>query len=503
MRASSWWAHPFRFLLRREGGTSLALFRIGVGLTCLVTFTGIIATGQVESMWLEPEHGGYRELVQPYPWLFELIGLTPTTLWAVIAVLLLSAATLTIGLCGRLSALVLLQAHYAVTRINGHTTGCDDQLIHNALWLLILARSTATLSLGCWWRHRRWTSDELVAAWPRYLAIFQIVVVYFVTGISKQHESWALDDGSALYYILQDPYWQRWDMSWLAWVYPLVQASSVVTIIWERAAPLLLVAIACQGVRQPGRLVRFINKLNFRRWYVLIGVGVHLGIWILMGLGNFSWISLSFYFCLYQPEEWAWGPAVAPTAVEPAGRTGPRARLAWLVGAWLVPLYCLLHVAAVCYGSYPHEDREEIWEPLAAYYKYCGTRQGWPMFTWSSHHARRLYVDIQEEGQWRTVFAQSSSVYTWRYYQLNAEHLRAGVLYSLRSSSRHKQLADWFAARAAADFPGASRMRLRMHDFTMLTPEEVRAGRVEPYEVEETTIADVDLRELHGGGGEK
>src|SRR5262245_27656757 len=129
-------------LLHQERGTSLALFRIGVGLTCFATFISIIATDQVESMWLEPEDGGYRVLVKPYPYLFEWIGLTPATLWGVVAAVVVSSFSLCVGFYGRLSALVLLQAHSAVMGLNGHVTGCDDQFIHNALCLLVLGRST-------------------------------------------------------------------------------------------------------------------------------------------------------------------------------------------------------------------------------------------------------------------------------------------------------------------------------------------------------------------------
>jgi hypothetical protein len=44
--------------------------------------------------------------------------------------------------------------------------------------------------------------------------------------------------------------------------------------------------------------------VNFRRLFVVIGVMIHLGILLFLEVGPFSWITLSFYLCLYHPDEW-------------------------------------------------------------------------------------------------------------------------------------------------------------------------------------------------------
>src|SRR5262245_23831974 len=141
----SLWKHWTSLLRERERGTSLALFRIAVGLTVLATLGDIVLRGVAPAIWLDTAYGGYRTLGEP-PWLFGLLGgVTPATLWGMIALAAASAFTLTLGLFARLSALVLLQAYLALTGINPAITGCDDQLIANALWLLVLAQSAATL----------------------------------------------------------------------------------------------------------------------------------------------------------------------------------------------------------------------------------------------------------------------------------------------------------------------------------------------------------------------
>src|SRR5262249_45989543 len=150
-----------------------------------------------------------------------------------------SGALLALGLGGRVTALVVAQSYLAVSQLNPLCCAGDDRLLSNALWLLVLSRSTVTLSLDCRLRTGRWVSDEPVPAWPRYLAIVQLVLVYGATGLQKMGIDWLPGGGfAALYYILQEPAWVRWDMSWLAWVFPLTQIATAVAWFFEVSAPL-------------------------------------------------------------------------------------------------------------------------------------------------------------------------------------------------------------------------------------------------------------------------
>jgi len=42
-----------------------------------------------------------------------------------------------------------------------------------------------------------------------------------------------------------------------------------------------------------------------RWWYAFIGVGVHVSIWAMMNLGPFSWITMTYYLCLWHHDEYA------------------------------------------------------------------------------------------------------------------------------------------------------------------------------------------------------
>lgn len=300
------WSRWLALLKERENGTSLALFRIACGLTVVCTIGTVVVHGLAPVIWLDAADGGYSKL-DDNPWLFRLIGgVNPLTLWSMIGVCMGFGVALIVGWGGRITAFVVLQSFLAISHINSHIGGCDDQLIGNALWLVVLSRSTATLSLDCRRRTGSWHSEELIPAWPRYLAIFQLVLVYFTTGVQKLSITWTPAGGySSLYYFLQEPSFQRWDMSWLAWVYPLTQIATAISWTWEVTSPLLLLALWYRRTRtQPGRLRAFFNRIHFRELFVVIGVGMHLGVWIFIGLGPFTWITLSIYVCLFRPEEW-------------------------------------------------------------------------------------------------------------------------------------------------------------------------------------------------------
>lgn len=304
-RLGRMWAAWVRFFDRREAGTTLALWRIACGLCLVGTVAAVVLAGAVPLLWLAPADGGYTQPATP--WLFRQIGgVTPATVNTMITVTIVAGVFMTVGLGGRVSVLVALQGFLALMMINTDATGGHDGVISNGLWLLVLSRSTETLSLDCRLRTGRWTSDRPVPAWPRYLAIFQLVLIYWSTGLHKLSATWTPAGGfSALYYILQQPTWHRWDMSWLAWVYPLTQIATAVTWVWELTAPLLLLALWYRATpERTGLLRRLFNRLNFRRWWVAIGVALHLGIFVFLEVGPFSWIMLAFYICLYRPEEW-------------------------------------------------------------------------------------------------------------------------------------------------------------------------------------------------------
>jgi len=302
-RLKRWWAAWVELLSIREPGTSLARFRIAVGLVILYSLSSMIAADLVEVMWIDAAYGGLQTLDTSH-WLVALLGgRTVDTAWILVGSGLVLATLLVAGLGGRLTVLCTLQVYYAIITAKSTLAGGYDTLITNALWMLLLAESTATLSLDCRRRTGRWVSSRLVPAWPRYLVILQLLVVYGSTGLYKLSPVWTPGgDLSALYWVFQDPTWRRFDMDFTASVYWITQLATAVTWWWEVLAPVMLLVFWFRYTHERGGRVRgWFNRFDLRKPWAAIGISLHLGILVMLNVGPFSPISLAYYLCLVPP----------------------------------------------------------------------------------------------------------------------------------------------------------------------------------------------------------
>jgi hypothetical protein len=304
-RAAALWAAWVRLLDRREPGDALALMRIAVGLVAATNLIWLASTGQVPVIWFDRAYGGYRAFDRLPAVIQWLGGATPGVIWGLVATGIAGGALLTLGLGGRLAAFVTLQAMIPLHRLNDEVGGSADIVMTNALWILVLSRSTETLSLDCWLRRRSLRSDAEIPAFPRYLAILQLVLIYTTTGLQKLSVHWLPVSGfSAIYYILQQPAWQRFEMTWIAHVYPITQLATAVTWFFETFAVLLLFVYYFRyTAERGGRLRRWINRFDLRIPWMATGLLLHLFIYATMVVGPFSHIMVAMYFCLWEPSE--------------------------------------------------------------------------------------------------------------------------------------------------------------------------------------------------------
>jgi hypothetical protein len=301
------WSGVVALFDRKEPGTALAWFRMGIALTLLVTLHQMWSADVIDLLWCGPNDGGYRKLAgsNHMKVLLSLeLGIPMCMLvhrvyWICVA----SASAMLLGIGGRFSVLVTLMSWLTLMDMNSHAGGSYDELMANAMWLLVLAPSTATWSLDCWIRTGRPVSGRLVSAWVRYLAVFQLILMYWTTGLQKLSAYWTPGgDFSALYYILQQPTWQRYDMAWVAWFFPLTQLATAVTWVWEVSSPIWLLAFWYGLTRdRPGRLRRWFAIGRVGLVYASLGFVFHVFIELFMNVGPFGWASLAFYPCLLHP----------------------------------------------------------------------------------------------------------------------------------------------------------------------------------------------------------
>lgn len=303
------WGALVRLTSHQETGLCVGLFRILVALVLVQSVVAVMRADVVDMLWVDVAHGGFRTLGAG-SWLLQAMGgpthaVVGSLLWIALAAGVLLALGIGGPVGGRLVALVCQQCYWAVLSTNPDARGGSDYLIVNALWLLFLADSTASLSVHSRWKTGRWASRGLIYAWPRYLAVLQIVVVYTLTGLQKIGSSWMpWGDFSALYWVYQDPTFLRFPMDWTAHVYPLTQILTVTTWLWETFAFLLLFAYYYRATPgRPGRLRALANRFDIRVPFVAIGVGLHVSIFATLDVGPFSLITLSYYVCLFSARE--------------------------------------------------------------------------------------------------------------------------------------------------------------------------------------------------------
>ena len=177
----------------------------------------------------------------------------------------------------------------------------------NMLWLLVFARSDATMSLTCWLRHRSWTSLDQTHSWVRWALVFQLSLMYWATGIQKMGMEWMPWGGyEAVYYAVLHPAFARFDHSWVSHIMPMVQLGTAVTWLWEVSFPVVLLWLWARHTRdRGGRLRRWLLRWDLRIVYVSIGLSMHGLTWLLMDVGPFSSVTCCFYLCLFHPNEYS------------------------------------------------------------------------------------------------------------------------------------------------------------------------------------------------------
>lgn len=303
--AWAWWV---AFWSEEEPPVVLAVLRILVGLVILQDVGSMLWTQDVAWLFVDDTHGG---LVAPGKgpfWLAWLGGATWGNVIGLLATTCLFAALLTVGLGGRLVPLVLIQLLMAVFDLHPGTGGGHDRVMTNLCWLLVLGPSTATFSVDAWRRTGRWHDPTPVLALARRLGVFQLVLMYTVTGFAKQGSAWfAMERFTAVYRALLNPSWARWDLAGVLGhpvAFAATQLGTVGSWWWEALWPVLLVHLL---LRHPPLAHTRLGRLNARwdlRWpFVVLGVVTHGVLFALMNLGPFSAITLSLYVTLLRPDD--------------------------------------------------------------------------------------------------------------------------------------------------------------------------------------------------------
>ena len=248
---------------RREPATAQVLVRILVGLCVLGDLVDVARLGLVDTIW------------EPLPF------------WIAFA----AAIAFTLGLLTRVAGVVLVLALAKLASLWPDGDRGIDAVFRVTICVLVLSSCHARWSIDAWFRRKlgRPFPDE-VPAWPRYLLFAQLVWIYFSSAHNKMEPEWTPVGGfAALGNVLSDPHYARFSSGWVASAWPLANVATFVTMAFEWSAPLLLL---------PGR-----DRFHFRRIWIAVGVGFHVGIAIFLRLGVFPYGMLALYPVLLPPDE--------------------------------------------------------------------------------------------------------------------------------------------------------------------------------------------------------
>lgn len=124
----------------------------------------------------------------------------------------------------------------------------------------------------------------------------------------------------------------------------------------------------------------------------------------------------------------------------------------------------------------------QVQRPLAApfeiYAELSGSRQGWSMFASPQRHPAELHVDLELDGQWQPLYRPRDDAHAWHRDQFEHNRFRKFLGRFARGFHRkhYDEAAAWVAAQALHEHPEATRVRVRLHRYATLPPEQVRAG---------------------------
>ncbi len=297
---------------RREPAHAVALVRVVYGLALAAHMGWMWVTGAWRWVWLSPADGGLVALNRT--WLDRVGGPTPGLVEGLVVVSAGAGLLLALGCFTPVAAFVAALSWSVLTDLGVNAGGSYDFLGGNVFFLLLFAGSGEVWAVDAWRSRLRARGPALVPVWPRWLMVWQLVVMYDATVWQKVSSGW-VPGGSAdaLWYILQQPTWQRIDMQWLAAYFRLTQVATLGTWVFEHAAPLLVLAAWYRETRtRRGWLRAQFNRVDFRVAYLAVGVAMHIGIEATMEVGAFNVFTLGMYAACFSGEEVRRGLGASP-----------------------------------------------------------------------------------------------------------------------------------------------------------------------------------------------
>lgn len=270
------WSRWVAWCGRQEDVRPLALVRVLVPLTILLDQLNVARLGLLSWFYVPFDAGGLSDTQDAYYVLGALGPDDAVGLWAWGAMMACLVAVMA-GVAVRPALLIGVLLYAQLGHLHPGGDRGIDRILRTVL-LVILVSGSAGVSP---WRRG---APILGNAWAMSFLRFLLVDIYLSAGIGKvgQQPRWLSFEGlPVLYRVMCDPMAAHLDArAWFDWPLPF-QIGGMGAVLLELSSPLILT--------------------RFAPWWALVGVSMHIGIFLTMDLGMFSWGMLAIYPVLFSP----------------------------------------------------------------------------------------------------------------------------------------------------------------------------------------------------------
>ncbi len=278
-----------QFWFRPVSARPLGAMRILFGLIALFNLA-LLAVDL--DYWLTDagmlQGGDASEVAGPLRFSVFLRYQDPTTVRAVFAAIFAVATFFTVGFCTRVMSVLLYVGMLMIHHRDVASTSGADVLLMTYCFHFLFSNAGRAYSVDAWLEKKRrggTVAEPLV--WPitQRLVQIQICIVYTIAAIAKfTGTTWL--SGTAMHFVLFNTEVRRLDFTWLADYPVLVNLLTYWSLALEMALIFLLWVRAA------------------RKWVILQGIALHLGIMFVINIPVFGELMMLGYLSYLKIDEW-------------------------------------------------------------------------------------------------------------------------------------------------------------------------------------------------------
>jgi hypothetical protein len=282
---------------------SAALLRIAFGALALVSLAGLMP---VDMFWtldgLSPIPGNPPG---PRAWLMNH-GLGTVVGRALFVYSVVAATATLVGYRSGLAVLATFMGLWLQLRWNRLPLSSAHQVLLCVFFCLIWTETGQVWSVDAWRRLRRGLIEPVqsVPIWPLRLICYQISLVYLSSALWKLlYPAWR--DGSAVHWVLNLNAFHRFPWPLPTAVEPMLSLATWGIVLFELSFPFL------------------VWRARTRTIALILGLALHIGLWLTLELGPFSFLMVASYIAFLDPHEVAkrLGPPLTKPLTIPSSQT--------------------------------------------------------------------------------------------------------------------------------------------------------------------------------------